>query len=52
MLGTLFGFKGRLSRPGFYEALLSVALIDAGLALAAVYVRDFGLPYIVKPDGT
>ena len=49
MLGTLFGFKGRLSRPGLYEALLSVVLIDAFLALAAVYVRAFGLPYLVKP---
>ncbi len=49
MLGTLFGFKGRLSRPGFYEALLSVVLIDAFLALAAVYVRAYGLPYLVKP---
>ena len=44
MLGTLFGFKGRLSRVGFVEALVSIALIDAALILAANYLRQYGLP--------
>ncbi len=44
MFGTLFGFKGRLSRAGFIEALLSIVLIDVGVFLFSRYVGDYGMP--------
>ncbi len=44
MLGALFGFSGRLSRPGFWEVLMSVVLIDAALVIGRMYVADSGLP--------
>ena len=44
MLGALFEFKGRLSRPGFWEVVFSIVLIDVLLLLASMYVADSGLP--------
>lgn len=44
MFGTLFGFKGRLSRAGYFEALLSIVLIDVALVLGQKYVEAYGLP--------
>ena len=44
MLGALFGFNGRLSRPGFWEVLFSIVLIDVLLVLGRMYVADSGLP--------
>ncbi len=44
MLGALFGFKGRLSRPGYWEVLFSIVLIDVLLVLGRMYVADSGLP--------
>ena len=44
MLGALFGFKGRLSRPGFWEVVFSIVLVDVLLLLASMYVADSGLP--------
>ncbi|HEY5410398.1 MAG TPA: DUF805 domain-containing protein [Caulobacteraceae bacterium] len=42
MLGAMFGFKGRLSRPGFWEVLASIVLIDVALALGCMVVADGG----------
>jgi uncharacterized membrane protein YhaH (DUF805 family) len=50
MLGALFGFKGRLSLPGFWEVLASVALIDAALLIVRIYLADAGLPGGPGPD--
>ena len=44
MLGALFGFKGRLSRPGFWEVLASIVLIDVALLVGRMFVEDSGLP--------
>lgn len=44
MLGALFGFKGRLSRPGFWEVLASIVLIDVALLVGRMFVADSGLP--------
>ena len=44
MLGALFGFRGRLSRPGFWEVLMSIVLIDIALVVGRMYVADSGLP--------
>jgi uncharacterized membrane protein YhaH (DUF805 family) len=44
MLGALFGFRGRLSRSGFWEVLMSVVLIDIALVIGRMYVADGGLP--------
>ncbi len=42
MLGALFGFKGRLSRPGYWEVLASIVLIDVALLLGRMTVADGG----------
>ena len=44
MLETLFGFKGRLSRAGFIESLVSIVLIDVAVTIAVKYVEAYGLP--------
>ena len=44
MLGALFGFKGRLSRPGFWEVLASIFLIDVALLVGRMFVEVSGLP--------
>ena len=44
MLGALFGFGGRLSRPGYWEVLMSVVLIDVALVIGRMFVADSGLP--------
>ncbi len=44
MVGTLFGFKGRLTRAGYIEALLGIILFDALALVGALYIHDFGLP--------
>ena len=50
MLGALFGFKGRLSLPGFWEVLASVVLVDAALLIGRMYVVDSGLPGGLGPQ--
>ena len=44
MLGALFGFGGRLSRPGYWEVLMSIVLIDVALVIGRMFVADSGLP--------
>ncbi|HEX4098264.1 MAG TPA: DUF805 domain-containing protein [Caulobacteraceae bacterium] len=44
MLGALFGFRGRLSRAGFWETVASILLIDVLIVLGAMYVADSGPP--------
>ncbi len=51
MFGTLFGFRGRLSRAGFVECLLSIVLIDAAVVLGQKYVEENGLPGGYGPGG-
>ena len=50
MLGALFGFTGRLSRPGFWEVLFSIVLIDVLLVLGRMYVADSGVPWGPGPS--
>ena len=50
MLGALFGFKGRLSLPGFWEVLASIVLIDAALLIGRMYVADAGFPGGLGPQ--
>jgi len=50
MLGALFGFTGRLSRPGYWEVLLSVLLVDVALVVGRMFVADGGLPGGVGPS--
>ena len=50
MLGALFGFTGRLSRPGFWEVLFSIVLIDVLLVLGRMYVADSGVPWGAGPS--
>ena len=50
MLSALFGFKGRLSRPGFWEVVFSIVLIDVLLLLGSMYVADSGLPGGLGPS--
>ncbi len=50
MLGALFGFKGRLSRPGYWEVLASIVLIDVALLLGRMAIADGGLPGGLGPQ--
>jgi len=50
MLGALFGFRGRLSRSGFWEVLMSVVLIDVALVIGRMSVADGGLPGGLGPS--
>ena len=50
MLGVLFGFTGRLSRPGFWEVLFSIVLIDVLLVLGRMSVADSGVPWGPGPS--
>jgi len=44
MFGALFGFNGRLSRLGFIECLLAIALVDLAAILISTAVGEYGLP--------
>ncbi len=50
MLGALFGFRGRLSRPGFWEVVMSIVLIDVALIIGRMYLADSGLPGALAPS--
>ena len=50
MLGALFGFRGRLSRPGYWEVAASIVLIDVLIVLGRMYVADSGLPGGLPPS--
>ena len=44
MFETLFGFKGRLSRDGYLESLLGIALAGVAAVIIAEVVGEYGLP--------
>jgi uncharacterized membrane protein YhaH (DUF805 family) len=44
MLGALFGFRGRLSRAGFWETVASILLVDVLIVLGGLYAADSGAP--------
>ncbi len=44
MFGTLFGFKGRLSRGGYTESMSAIVLADIAAVLLAYAIGEYGLP--------